>query len=82
MRQILDQAFGLLGQEIVIAHAKDLDRDGEAGHQAAGKGLLDYDHYLRLLRQCGFHGPLVLHSLAESEVDESVRFLRRKLERL
>lgn len=82
MRQILDQAFELLGQDIVIAHAKDLERDGEAGHQAAGKGLLDYNHYLRLLRRSGFHGPLVLHSLAESEVEESVRFLRRKLERL
>ncbi len=79
MRQILNEAFELLGQDIVLAHAKDLDRDGEAGHQAAGTGLLDYDHYLRLLQQNGFNGPLILHSLAESEVDESVKFLRAKL---
>lgn len=79
MRGILDEAFALLGQDIVIAHAKDLDRDGEAGHRPAGKGLLDYDYYLRLLRQAGFAGPLILHSLAESEVDECVSFLRAKL---
>ena len=79
MRQILNEAFELLGQDIVLAHAKDLDRDGEAGHQAAGKGLLDYDHYLLLLQQNGFNGPLILHSLAESEVDESIKFLRAKL---
>ena len=41
MREILDEAFALLGEHIAFAHAKDLDRDGEAGHLAAGKGLLD-----------------------------------------
>ena len=49
MREILDEAFALLGEHIAFAHAKDLDRDGEAGHLAAGKGLLDYDQYLSLL---------------------------------
>ena len=79
MRSTLDQAIELLGPDIVIAHAKDLDQDGEAGHLAAGKGLLDYDHYLFRLQQAGFQGPLLLHGLAESEVGESVRFLRSKL---
>jgi sugar phosphate isomerase/epimerase len=79
MRAVLDEAFELLGPDIIIAHAKDLDRDGEAGHKPAGKGLLDYDDYLALLKQAGFNGPLLLHSLAESEVDECVAFLRRKL---
>jgi len=51
MREVLDEAFELLWPDIVIAHAKDLDQDGEAGHKPAGKGLLDYDHYLGLLRQ-------------------------------
>lgn len=80
MGEILDEAFELLGGEIVLAHAKDLDRDGRAGHVAAGRGLLDYDHYLRLLKQVGFDGPLILHSLAEDEVDGCVEFLREKLE--
>jgi len=81
MREILDEAAELLGPEIVIAHAKDLDRDGEAGQRPAGKGLLDYDYYLRALERAGFDGPLLLHSLAESEVDESVKFLHGKLAR-
>ncbi len=80
MREILDEAFDLLGAEIVVAHAKDLDRDGEAGHVAAGRGLFDYDHYLRLLKKVRFDGPLILHSLAESEVSECMEFLREKLE--
>jgi sugar phosphate isomerase/epimerase len=82
MREVLDEAFGLLGGDIRLAHAKDLGRDGEAGHEAAGTGLLDYDHYLGLLRACGFDGPLILHGLAEEQVDRSVAFLRSKLARL
>jgi sugar phosphate isomerase/epimerase len=80
MREVLDQAFALLGDQIVIAHAKDLSRDGDAGHEAAGTGLLDYDHYLSLLGAVGFDGPLILHSLSEVQVDTCVAFLKQKVE--
>ena len=79
MAGVLGEAFDLLGGDIVLAHAKDLSRDGEAGHQAAGTGLLDYDLYLKLLRQHGYTGPLVLHGLEESQVGAAVSFLRGKL---
>lgn len=82
MSKILDQAFALVGRDIVLAHAKDLSRDGEAGHEAAGQGLLDYERYLSLLQQCGFDGPLLLHGLAESQVAECVAFLRGMLLRV
>lgn len=78
MSEILDEAFALLGPDIVMAHAKDLSRDGEAGHEAAGTGLLDYDRYLSLLRGIGFQGALILHSLAEAQLDAAVAFLRGK----
>jgi sugar phosphate isomerase/epimerase len=81
MRDVLDEAFGLLGRDIALAHAKDLTHDGEAGHAAAGTGRLDYDHYLKLLRSVGYHGPLILHGLSEAEVGASVAFLRGKLAR-
>lgn len=79
MREILDEAFVLLGEHIAIAHAKDLDHDGEAGHKAAGKGLLDYDQYLSLLNNIGFDVPLILHGLSETQVGECVAFLRGKM---
>jgi sugar phosphate isomerase/epimerase len=53
MPAILAEAFDLLAGDMALAHAKDLSHDGEAGHQRAGTGALDYDLYLRLLR-----GPL------------------------
>lgn len=82
MHAILDEAFDLLGRDIVLAHAKDLSRDGEAGQEAAGQGVLDYDHYLSLLRGIGYSGPLILHGLAESQVAGAVAFLQGKLARL
>jgi sugar phosphate isomerase/epimerase len=82
MHPVLEEAFALLGKDIVLAHAKDLSHDGEAGHEAPGKGVLDYDRYLALLHSSGYQGPLIMHGLDESQVDASVRFLRSKLERL
>ena len=80
MREILNEAFALLGEHIAFAHAKDLDRDGEAGHLAAGKGLLDYDQYLSLLNDVDSNVSIILHGLSEAEVDGCVSFLREKIE--
>jgi sugar phosphate isomerase/epimerase len=79
MREMLDEAFALVGKDIALAHAKDLDHDGDAGHLAAGQGVLDYDRYLGLLRASGFRGPLLLHGLNEAQVPGCVAFLRAKL---
>lgn len=75
MKEVLEEAFTLLGDAIVHAHAKDLDKDGEAGKLAAGTGLLDYDHYISLLKGIGFDGPLILHGLKENQVNASRKFL-------
>ncbi|MDP6348437.1 MAG: sugar phosphate isomerase/epimerase family protein [Chloroflexota bacterium] len=82
MREILDKAFELLSHDVAIAHGKDLDRDGEAGHLAAGKGLLDYDHYLSLLNNLEFDVPVILHGLTETEVPESLAFVREKMQNI
>jgi sugar phosphate isomerase/epimerase len=75
--EVLGEAFGLLGGDLVLAHAKDAKRSGEV--VAAGKGHLDYDLYLRHLSEVGYTGPLVLHGLAEEEVAGSVAYLQEKL---
>ena len=80
MRDILDEAFALLAEDIVFAHAKALAHDGEAGHLAAGKGLLDYNHYLSLLNGLEFDVPLILHGLSEAQVPECVDFLCKGIE--
>lgn len=71
MHDVLDEAFQLLGNDIRLAHAKDLEKDGDAGHQAAGTGVLDYEHYLACLHHIGFSGSVILHSLDETQVPAS-----------
>jgi sugar phosphate isomerase/epimerase len=79
MQRILAEAFELLGEHIVVAHAKDLSGDGDAGHEAAGTGVLDYDSYLSLLNAAAFDGPLILHSLSEAQAPFCIDFLKEKL---
>ena len=78
MKEILEQAFDLLGPDLVLAHAKELDVTGRAGGLAIGSGLLDWDLYLTLLNRVNFAGPLILHGFNESQVAASVAFLRQK----
>jgi sugar phosphate isomerase/epimerase len=79
MKEILDEAFELVGKDIVLAHAKDLDHDGDAGHKPAGHGVLDYSRYVKLLRAYRFKGPLLLHGLTAAQVPGCMAFLREKL---
>src|SRR5947209_11447501 len=78
MSQVLDEAFDLLGEHIVIAHAKD--RGADDSFQAAGEGIVDYDQYLGLLRAVAFDGSLILHGLTEGQVAAALKSLRGKLQ--
>ena len=80
MKETMDEAFDLLGDDIVIAHAKDIiTNNEELEFVAAGQGILDYDTYLPLLHAHGFQGPLILHGLDEQQVETCVQFLKQKL---
>jgi sugar phosphate isomerase/epimerase len=76
-KEVLDEAFTLLGDAIVIAHAKDRNHDFKAC--AAGKGILDFEYYLQGLKKIGFSGPLIMHGLEEEDVAFSRDFLHRIL---
>lgn len=76
-KRLVEEGLDLLGEDVVIAHAKDRRADG--AFCPAGRGVLDYGHYLSELRSTGFDGPLVLHGLEEEEVAGRVQFLRDEL---
>ena len=76
-KRVLEEAFDLLGEEIILAHGKDRTADG--GFCAAGQGILDYTHYLRLLQTRASSAPLILHGLAEAQVTASLQFLNGRV---
>jgi sugar phosphate isomerase/epimerase len=75
--KVFAEAFELLGNDIVLAHAKDINEQDT--FVAAGKGAVNYEIFMQHLKQIDFQGAIVLHSLSEVEVTGCVDFLRRHL---
>ncbi|MBX5194123.1 sugar phosphate isomerase/epimerase [Rhizobium sp. NZLR10] len=77
-RSIVSSAIDLLADRIVMAHAKD--RNANGSFATAGKGVLDYAHYLGRLKAIGFTGSLVTHGLSASEAAGAAAFLKKTLD--
>ena len=73
----LDQMFAHIGPAIFQGHAKDVILSGDKPtYPPAGKGELDYPHYVRLLEQ--YRVPaLVIEYVTEENYPEVRDFLRR-----
>jgi sugar phosphate isomerase/epimerase len=80
MADVLDEAFDLLGDDIVMAHAKD--RGPDDNFRAAGKGVLDYSSFLKHLNDMHFEGDLIIHSLEEEEVDSAVQMIQNTFRKI
>jgi sugar phosphate isomerase/epimerase len=76
-KAIIEGAVDLLGDRIVLAHAKDRLPDGRFA--VAGRGVIDFPHYIATLRRAGFDGTLVTHGLATHDAPEVATFLKRAL---
>ncbi|MBB4227983.1 sugar phosphate isomerase/epimerase family protein [Rhizobium mongolense] len=78
-RSIIETAVHLLEHRIEIAHAKDRNADGTFA--TAGKGVIDYPHYVAALRGAGFRGDIITHGLAANEAAGVSTFLNSVLDR-
>ena len=76
----IDGALDRLGPMTVLAHAKDRHVDGAVA--PAGKGVVDWPHFLRGLKECGFDGPLIAHGMSQSDAPAVAEFLTSRLRRL
>lgn len=83
MREVLTDGLRRLGPTIALAHAKDVLPPGpgedHCRYAAAGQGRLDYPLYLRLLRETGYRGALIMHSLDEADIPAAVAHLHRAM---
>ena len=62
---IMSEAFDLLGNDIVMAHAKDIDAKGHV--TTPGKGAVDLKTFTLGLRRAKFKGALVAHGFEEAD---------------
>lgn len=79
-REIVAAGIDLLADRIAMGHAKDRTAAGE--FTTAGKGVLDYPHYLACLKRAGFAGPIVAHGLTAAEAPQVAQKLQGLLETL
>lgn len=75
MKKTLQHAFEIVGKDIVLAHGKDLFLDETISFGAAGKGILDFEEYIGLLKKYGYDGAVIMHGLKEEQVPESKKYL-------
>jgi sugar phosphate isomerase/epimerase len=77
-RAKIDEALDMLGGDVVLAHAKDRDRQGTVC--PPGQGVVDFRHFIAGLDRVGFGGAIVMHGFAEADVDTAVAHLRPLVE--
>ncbi len=78
-RYIIASAVDLLADKIIMAHAKDRNADGSFA--TAGKGVIDFDHFVGCLNLNGFDGSLVTHGLSAHEAGGVATFLTQVIAR-
>lgn len=79
-RDTIARALDVLGEHIALAHAKDRYADGRVA--PAGKGTVDWPHFLRGLADTGFDGQLIAHGMTADEAPAVARFLTQQIERI
>lgn len=80
VRPILRHAFDLLGEDIALAHGKDILKGDGLRFTHTGNGIVDFPYFKELLDASGYKGCMLLHGLkCEEGFPRSVEFLRRAL---
>jgi sugar phosphate isomerase/epimerase len=73
--EIIEEATGLLGGALLLAHAKDINAAGKV--VAPGEGEVDLMAFTKALRRAGYDDALVAHGFAAKKAGVAAKVLRR-----
>ncbi|RCW44985.1 sugar phosphate isomerase/epimerase family protein [Paenibacillus prosopidis] len=75
--EVIEQAFELLGDRIIAAHAKDrfLLEDGSLSTVPAGFGTMNYELYMKLLNQYKPHAYIIMEEAKEHQMAQSKAYI-------
>ncbi|NLP47774.1 MAG: sugar phosphate isomerase/epimerase [Clostridiales bacterium] len=78
VRPTMRQAFEYVGEDIIVAHGKDIKESSKIEFCAAGEGIVDFPYFISLLKNFGYKGDMYLHGAeSEREVEQSVLFMKK-----
>jgi sugar phosphate isomerase/epimerase len=73
--EIFTNAFSLLRDRIALVHASDLigwdEESGGIKRAPAGKGLIDYPGFMKLIKRSVYQGPVIMQGLEEVDMKSS-----------
>jgi sugar phosphate isomerase/epimerase len=72
---VIDEATGLLGGALLLAHAKDIDASGQV--VATGEGEINLLAFTKALRRVGYDDALIAHGFAAEKAAVAAKVLRR-----
>lgn len=74
-QEVIEEATRLLGDNILLAHAKDIDANGRV--VAPGEGGVDLLRFTRALRAVGYDDALIAHGFSEQKTAAAAKELER-----
>lgn len=73
---VLSHAFDVVGEHIMVAHAKDIKETDGISFTSAGRGIIDFDYFADLLDEIGYKGDMLIHGTkSEPELEQAIGYL-------
>jgi len=72
---VIDEATGLLGEALLLAHAKDINASGKV--VAPGEGEVNLMAFTKALRRVGYDDALIAHGFAAEKAGVAAKVLQR-----
>lgn len=70
---VIGHAFDVLGQDVCLAHGKDIAEGDGISFCPTGEGIVDFDLFLGLLSKYGYQGDMLLHGIYDMNKMRSAR---------
>lgn len=79
VQRLIGEAFDILGEQVILAHGKDILAGDGLDFTGAGKGIVDFDFFFKELEKIGYSNGIVLHGIKKKDdIPSCVEFIRKK----
>jgi sugar phosphate isomerase/epimerase len=78
--KVISHAFEVFGNDVVIAHGKDISESDGINFCASGEGIVDYKLFVDLLKKYNYNGDIFMHGIYdESKMARGIQVVRENL---
>jgi len=63
VQKIINHAFEVYGNDVILAHGKDISESDGVKFCPTGEGIVDYTQFIQLLNKYNYKGDMILHGI-------------------